>query len=100
MVTSVAWVRAGGKLRLAIGPQYVNAHALNVNTEHTAMPKTRQPRGRPRKKIQDRPFQMRISEQFLRTVDEWRRSETDIPSRTEAIRRMVEFAARARKKQE
>jgi hypothetical protein len=28
-----------------------------------------------------------------RTVDDWRRSQTDLPSRAEAIRRMVELAA-------
>ena len=31
---------------------------------------------------------MRVSEQFLRTVDDWRRSQTDLPSRAEAIRRL------------
>jgi hypothetical protein len=50
------------------------------------------PRGRPSKRPQDRPFQMRVSEQFLRTVDDWRRSQTDLPSRAEAIRRLVELA--------
>jgi hypothetical protein len=28
---------------------------------------------------------MRVSQQFLRTVDDWRRGQTDIPSRAEAI---------------
>jgi hypothetical protein len=37
---------------------------------------------------------MRVSEDFLRTVDDWRRDQTDIPSRAEAIRRMVEIAAK------
>jgi hypothetical protein len=43
---------------------------------------------------QDRPFQMRVSESFLRAVDEWRRRQQDLPSRSEAIRRMVELASR------
>jgi hypothetical protein len=56
-------------------------------------------RGRPRKRItQDRPFQMRVSEQFLRMVDDWRRTQVDLPSRAEAIRRMVELAAKSNKK--
>ena len=59
---------------------------------------TNRPRGRPTKKPQDRPFQMRVSEDFLRTVDDWRRSEADLPSRAEAIRRMVELAANMKKK--
>jgi hypothetical protein len=56
------------------------------------------PRGRPSKRPQDRPFQMRVSEQFLRTVDDWRRSQTDLPSRAEAIRRLVELAIKIKKK--
>jgi hypothetical protein len=56
------------------------------------------PRGRPKGRAQDRAFQMRVSEAFLRTVDDWRRAQTDLPSRAEAIRRMVEIAAKIKKK--
>jgi hypothetical protein len=56
------------------------------------MTNNRRPRGRPPKRTQDRPFQMRVSEQFLRMVDDWRRSQVDLPSRAEAIRRLVELA--------
>jgi hypothetical protein len=59
---------------------------------------TKRRRGRPTKKPQDRPFQMRVSEDFLRTVDDWRRGQIDLPSRAEAIRRMVEIAANMQKK--
>jgi hypothetical protein len=41
---------------------------------------------------------MRVSEDFLRTVDDWRRYQIDLPSRAEAIRRMVELAAKMKKK--
>jgi len=41
---------------------------------------------------------MRVSEDFLRTVDDWRRNQVDLPSRAEAIRRMVELAANQKKK--
>jgi len=41
---------------------------------------------------------MRVSDYFLRTVDEWRRGQTDLPSRAEAIRRMVELASKIKKK--
>ena len=34
---------------------------------------------------------MRVSEQFLRMLDDWRRTQIDLPSRAEAIRRLVEF---------
>ena len=73
--------------------------AFNVNTENTRMTKNR-PRGRPVGRAQDRPFQMRVSEAFLRTVDEWRRGQIDLPSRAEAIRRMVELASKMKKKTE
>jgi hypothetical protein len=43
---------------------------------------------------------MRVSEDFFRTVDEWRRNQIDLPSRAEAIRRMVELAAKMKKKPE
>jgi hypothetical protein len=58
----------------------------------------KRPRGRPSKRPQDRLFQMRVSEQFLRTVDEWRSYQTDLPSRAEAVRRLVELAAKIKKK--
>lgn len=62
------------------------------------MPNNPRGRGRPPKRIQDRPFQMRVSEQFLRTVDDWRRRQIDIPSRAEAIRRLVELAVKMKNK--
>ena len=40
----------------------------------------------------------RVSESFLRMVDDWRRGQIDVPSRAEAIRRMVELAINAKKK--
>jgi hypothetical protein len=36
------------------------------------------------------PFQMRVSADWLATIDDWRRKQPDIPSRAEAIRRLVE----------
>jgi hypothetical protein len=45
--------------------------------------------GRPPGRIQDRPFQMRLSRQFLEPLDEWRRKQPDLPSRAEAIRRLT-----------
>ena len=60
------------------------------------MPNKPRGRGRPPNRIQDRPFQMRVSEQFLRTVDDWRRRQIDIPSRAEAIRRLVEMAVKVK----
>ena len=73
-------------------------YVFNVNTWYILMTDGRRTLGRPPKRNQDRPFQMRVSESFLRMVDDWRRAQLDIPSRAEAIRRMVELVASARKK--
>lgn len=54
--------------------------------------------GRPPGRIQDRPFQMRVSEDFLETVDKWRSKQDDEPSRAEAIRRLVEVGLKAKVK--
>jgi hypothetical protein len=40
---------------------------------------------------QDKTFQMRASEDFLEVLDKWRRRQSYIPSRAEAIRRLVEL---------
>lgn len=37
-----------------------------------------------------RPYQMRVTAEWLAIIDEWRRQQPDIPSRAEAIRRLVE----------
>jgi hypothetical protein len=43
-------------------------------------------------------LQMRVSANFLKIVDEWRRRQPDLPSRSEAIRRLVELGAKAKGK--
>ena len=40
----------------------------------------------------DRPFQMRVSDAWIKLVDDWRAKQPGIPSRAEAIRRLVEKA--------
>lgn len=35
-------------------------------------------------------FEMTVPTSFLKTVDEWRRKQVDLPPRSEAIRRLVE----------
>lgn len=39
----------------------------------------------------DTPFQMRVSKAWLKSLDDWRRTQPDIPSRAEAVRRLVEL---------
>jgi hypothetical protein len=97
----VAWVRAGGEFAACHQPvSFINHDVFIVNTYNAQMTGKHLPRGRPPRRIQDRPFQMRVSEQFLQTVDDWRRGQIDLPSRAEAIRRMVELAAKMKRKPE
>lgn len=42
-------------------------------------------------------FEMRVPASFLKTVDDWRRKQADLPSRAEAIRRLVEMGLEARR---
>ena len=51
--------------------------------------------GRPPGRVQNRPFQMRVTEDFLRMIDDWRRRQSDLPSRAEAIRRLVAQAVKS-----
>lgn len=37
-------------------------------------------------------FEMRLDPKLLERIDGWRREQSDIPSRAEAIRRLVELA--------
>ena len=43
----------------------------------------------------DKVFQMRTTEAFLRRIDNWRRQQPELPSRAEAIRRLIEAGLRA-----
>jgi hypothetical protein len=38
-------------------------------------------------------FQLRASPAFLKLLDDWRRKQDDLPSRSEAVRRLVEAGA-------
>lgn len=43
-------------------------------------------------------FQMRADDDFLEMIDEWRRTEADLPSRAEAIRRIVTAYIKGKRK--
>jgi hypothetical protein len=53
--------------------------------------------GRPPGKIQDRILQMRVSDDFIESVDKWATRQPDNPSRSEAIRRLVELALKGKR---
>jgi hypothetical protein len=39
-------------------------------------------------------FEMRVEEDFFTSIDEWRREQPDLPTRAEAVRRLVEQSLR------
>ena len=49
------------------------------------MPEKDQPAGEQTERLQ-----LRVSKGFLKVLDDWRRKQPDLPSRAEAIRRLVE----------
>ena len=46
-------------------------------------------------KKQDQRIQLVASTEFRNDVDKWRREQTDLPSHSEAIRRLVKIALRS-----
>jgi hypothetical protein len=58
---------------------------------------TKKPIGRPRTGIGTQ-IGMRWQEPILADIDDWRRHQPDLPSRTEAIRRLVELGLKAKGK--
>jgi hypothetical protein len=41
---------------------------------------------------------MRVSDEFLKSIDKWRAKQEDKPSRAEAMRRLVEIGLKAKVK--
>ena len=64
-----------------VGPNYVMTWGLTACQHMMQMP--------PMALVNDKTFQMRASEGWLRSLDDWRRKQADIPARAEAIRRLV-----------
>jgi len=54
--------------------------------------------GRPPGKIQGRILQMRVSDDFIDSIDTWAARQPDKPSRSEAIRRLVELGLKSKSK--
>jgi hypothetical protein len=57
-----------------------------------------QPLARPTDDPKQTTLQMRVSDNFLKVVDEWRRKQADLPNRSEAIRRLVELGLKVKGK--
>jgi hypothetical protein len=70
---------------------------MDVNTKYEAMAKKV---GRPTDEPQTHQLQTRVSKEFLAVLDAWRRQQEDMPTRTEAVRRLTAagLEAEAKKK--
>jgi metal-responsive CopG/Arc/MetJ family transcriptional regulator len=65
---------------------------------HTFIKKVNTFMGRPPGRIQGQILHMRVSSDFLKAVDKWRAKQEDKPSRSDAIRRLVELGLKAKPK--
>jgi hypothetical protein len=70
---------------------------LNATTEIDMSLKKRE-RGRPKGRVQDKQLLMRVTAEFLETVDKWRKEQPDVLTRSDAIRRLVERGLKYRGK--
>ena len=46
----------------------------------------------------DRSFQMRVTDDWLKQIDEWRRDQPDLPGRAEAVRRLIAIGLSIKRK--
>jgi hypothetical protein len=63
-----------------------------MDTVNTKSEKKEKKMGRPRGRSQDRPLNIRVNSAFYAQIDKWRERQPDKPSRSDAIRTLVEWA--------
>ncbi len=56
-------------------------------------------KAKPLSQQQTEQFLMRTSKEFLQSVDDWRRQQDDLPSRSEALRRLTALALESEAKE-
>src|SRR5215467_2155339 len=93
---SVAWVRAGGKLELPIGSlTFYVSHKMGKESIHVTQKK--RGRGRPATG-QDPTLTVRLPMDLRSAIETWAKQQKDRPSRSEAIRRLIELGLVAKGK--
>jgi len=92
----VTWVRAGGKLQLPIGSlTFYVSHKMGKES----IPVTQKKRGRGRPAPgQDLTLTVRLPLDLRSALETWVKQQKDRPSRSEAIRRLIEIALAAKPK--
>ena len=76
----------------------MDIHALALCSYITYITGMMQDMIRPTDDPKDSTLQMRVSKDFLKSIDDWRRKQADLPSRAAAIRRLVEIALKGKAK--
>jgi hypothetical protein len=79
-------------LWLGLGTRGRLNHALAFCSYITYITRMMQGMVRPTNDPKETTIQMRVSAAYLKSVDEWRRQQPDLPSRSEAIRRLTAIA--------
>jgi hypothetical protein len=64
---------------------------MNKSTRDTTKPRKQRPA------ITGDPVMVRVQPDMAKQLDDWRRHQTDLPGRPEAIRRLVELGLKAKK---
>ena len=90
----MAWVRAGEKLTLLTG-----SLLRSTIMAKKSIPVVRKKRGRPATG-QDPVSAIRLSPALRSAIEAWAKQQPDKPSRSEAIRQLVEFALKAKTKRQ
>jgi hypothetical protein len=67
-------------------------HALAFCSYITYITRMTQGMARPTDDPKQTTLQMRVSASYLKSIDDWRRRQPDLPSRSEAIRRLTAIA--------
>ena len=94
MGSSVAWVRAGEKLALLTG-----SLLRSTIMATKSIPVVRKKRGRPATG-QDPVSAIRLSLPLRTAIDNWANQQPDKPSRSEAIRRLIDIALASKTKRQ
>jgi hypothetical protein len=69
---------------------------MYIHDGQAQMAKKERPARRPVGLVNDKQLLMRVTQDFLDALDDWRRKQPDIPGRSAAIRRLVELGMQAK----
>ena len=64
---------------------------MTKSTRDTTKPRRKRPA------VTGDPVMVRVQPEMAKDLDDWRRKQTDLPNRPEAIRRLVELGLKAKK---